>query len=59
MAALAPDRGIPAGAEVTEPELRALFEEVADPVTGELLSRRASARFPTRAERIERRGRSR
>ena len=55
LAALAPGPGIPAGAEVTEPKLRALFEDGADPVTGELLIRRVSARFPTRAERIERR----
>ena len=47
--------GIPVGAEVTEAELRALFEDGVDPVTGELLIRRASARFPTRAERVDRR----
>ena len=55
LAALPAGRGMPAGAEVTEPEQAALFEDGADPVTGELLIRRASARFPTRAERIERR----
>src|SRR5664279_2662205 len=51
LAGLADGRGIPVGAEVTESELRALFEDGVDPVTGELLIRRASARFPTRAER--------
>src|SRR5664279_12824 len=55
LAGLAGGRGIPVGAEVTESELRALFEDGVDPVTGELLIRRSSARFPIRAERIDRR----
>src|SRR5664280_1412428 len=55
LACLADGRGIPVGAEVTESELRALVEDGVDPVTGQLLIRRASGRFPTRAARVDRR----
>src|SRR5664279_6162601 len=55
LAGLAAGQGIPVGLEVTEAELRALFEDGVDPLTGEQLIRRSTPRFPTRAERIERR----
>jgi TrwC relaxase len=40
------------GSEVTEPQLRALFENAADPVSGDRLGRQAPAKYRTRAERI-------
>lgn len=41
--------------EVTETQMRALFEDRTNPVTGEPLLARKPQRFPNRAERIDRR----
>ena len=46
------DGGPELGSEVTEPQLRRLFEQGADPVTGAQLGRRKPNRHQTRAERI-------
>ena len=43
-----------AGSEVTEEQLRALFEDARNPFTGERLGR-PPAKYPTRQERIDRR----
>src|SRR5262245_16942551 len=42
------------GSEVTEEQLRALFEDARNPFTGDRLGR-PPARYPTRQERIDRR----
>ncbi|WP_420119926.1 MobF family relaxase [Nakamurella sp.] len=46
--------GTMAGTEVTEEQLRALFEEARNPFTGDRLGR-PPAKYPTRQERIDRR----
>src|SRR6478609_8558909 len=46
--------GTMAGSEVTEEQLRALFEDARNPFTGEALGR-PPAKYPTRQERIDRR----
>src|SRR6476620_9770829 len=46
--------GIMAGSEVTEEQLRALFEDARNPFTGEALGSRL-VKYPTRQERIDRR----
>ncbi len=55
LAGLADGKGVAAGSEVSEAEMRAIFEGGADPVTGRSLMRRTTASFPSRAERIDRR----
>lgn len=52
---LAGGEGVAAGSEVSEVAMRALFEDGRDPVTRVSLMRRASASYPSRAERIDRR----
>ncbi len=46
--------GLEPGSEVTEEQLRSLFEAGCDPVTGAKIGNASSA-YPTRAKRIERR----
>ncbi len=48
------DGGLKSGSEVTEEQLRSLFESGCDPVTGVKIGNASSA-YPTRAKRIERR----
>ncbi|WP_354531983.1 MobF family relaxase [Nakamurella sp. UYEF19] len=48
------DNGLKLGSEVTEQQLRALFEAGCDPITGSKIGSAASA-YRTRAQRIERR----
>ncbi|WP_161632061.1 MobF family relaxase [Nakamurella lactea] len=55
LASLAGGEGVAEGSEVSEAQMRAVFEDSADPVNGASLMRRAPASYPSRAERIDRR----